>query len=124
MQRNRDGSMHSELCTLAALARLSRRPGGPCSALRNARECLGRPLPSLASLFIAIAFPFLTHMSAGAAQVSQEQLLAVLTSNAPLTQKWVAAHELARVGTREAVPKLLAPLPAPSASPLAPLPHR
>ena len=111
--------MHSELCTLAALARLSRRPGGPCSALRNARECLGRPLPSLASLFIAIAFPFLTHMSAGAAQVSQEQLLAVLTSNAPLTQKWVAAHELARVGTREAVPKLSALLPDEQLSDLA-----
>ena len=42
---------------------------------------------------------------------SQEQLLATLTSEAPLAEKWVAVHQLARVGTREAVPRLAALLP-------------
>jgi len=49
--------------------------------------------------------------AAAFAQASQEQLLATLVSEAPLAEKWVAVRQLARVGTREAVPKLAALLP-------------
>ena len=46
--------------------------------------------------------------AADPASASQAQLLATLTSNAPLDQKWAAAQQLAQTGTREAVPKLAA----------------
>ena len=49
--------------------------------------------------------------AAAFAQDSQERLLATLASDAPLAEKWVAVRQLARVGTREAVPKLAALLP-------------
>src|ERR1035441_7124000 len=65
--------------------------------------------PHLASLFVVTAATSLSP--AAAATASQEQLLEVLTSSGPLSQKWVAAHDLARLGTREAVPKLAALLP-------------
>src|ERR1035438_285231 len=74
---------------------------------RNQGTSMHSALRTLAVITVAS----LLHINAGAAQAAQEQLLAVLTSNAPLNQKWVAAHDLARLGTGEAVPKLAALLP-------------
>ena len=68
-------------------------------------------LPSAGLLAaLALAAPTLAFGQAGAAPapIPQEQLLATLSANAPLAQKWVAAQQLARLGTPEAVPKLAA----------------
>src|ERR1035438_5213671 len=82
---------------------------------RNQGTSMHSALRTLAVITVAS----LLHINAGAAQASQEQLLAVLTSNAPLNQKWVAAQDLARLGTGEAVPKLAALLPDDQLSDLA-----
>jgi HEAT repeat protein len=76
-----------------------------------------RALTALASLFVVTAAASLS--AAAAAPASQEQLLEVLTSRAPLSQKWVAAYDLARIGTGEAVPKLATLLPDDQLSDLA-----
>ena len=56
-------------------------------------------LPVLAALLFMAAAASLAQSGAAGSQ-AQEQLLATLTSNAPLAEKWVAAHQLARIGTR------------------------
>ena len=59
---------------------------------------------------LALLITATSHGQAGnpITQVSQDQLLATLASQAPLPEKWLAAHQLARVGNRAAVPKLAA----------------
>ena len=71
----------------------------------------GLMFPILAALLFMAAAASIAQPGAASPQTSQEQLLATLTSNAPLAEKWVAVHQLARVSTREAVPRLAALLP-------------
>lgn len=101
--------MNSLLRILTAAAPLWRRRRRPHFTLRNARQGPGQSLRTLASLLVVTAAASLSP--AATVPASQEQLLEVLTSSGPLSQKWVAAHDLARLGTGEAVPKLAALLP-------------
>jgi sugar phosphate isomerase/epimerase/HEAT repeat protein len=81
---------------------------------RFAEKSADRHLPPfsfVAALLLIAAAASLAQSGAPGSQASQDQLLATLTSNVPVAEKWVAAHQLARVGTREAVPKLAALLP-------------
>ena len=82
----------------------------PRSETRDPARRRPGSLPLLAALLFMAAAASLAQSGAASSQ-AQEQLLATLASNAPLAEKWVAAHQLARVGTREAVPKLAALLP-------------
>ena len=68
-------------------------------------------LPILAALFFTVAAASFSEAGAAIPQASQGELLATLSSTAPLAEKWVAVHQLARVATGEAVPKLVALLP-------------
>ena len=90
---------------------LSAKNFGHCNT-ETTENCLTllKSLCSLRSLRLILLL-LLMAGAAAFAQGSQEQLLATLASEAPLAEKWVAVRQLARIGTREAVPKLAALLP-------------
>ena len=105
--------MKSEIRPAATARQRGERPKAeknPRSETRDPARAHPGSLPLLAALLFMAAAASLAQSGAASSQ-AQEQLLATLASNAPLAEKWVAARQLARVGTREAVPKLAALLP-------------
>ncbi len=92
-----EASQEQLLATLAPNAHALRWSNGRAARQWRALDTLTSNAPELKAAMAALAMEW--------------QALDTLTSNAPLAEKWVAARQLAREGTGEAVPKLAALLP-------------